>query len=192
MNLYEQINSKIIGRIAIRPAEAELLSKYAGKEGDYLDIGCLWGGTAILAALSKIENDVDGHVYTIDSMRGGYWAHGDPEVENEALSYTKVILNLRNFSVESRVDVLVADSNPLPLPKDVKPTVVLIDGDHRYEGCMTDWLNVKKLEPDYVLFHDYNTKHPGVTRVIDQVKEHDNEYKQIEIVDTMVVFERVQ
>jgi predicted O-methyltransferase YrrM len=32
--------------------------------------------------------------------------------------------------------------------------IVLIDGDHSYEGVKKDWLFVKSLKPDYVVFHD--------------------------------------
>lgn len=192
MNLYDEISRKIIGRVAVMPAEAEALSKYASLEGDYLEIGCLWGGTAILAALSKIENGVDGHIYTVDFMRGGFWVYGDPGADNEVPSYTKVVLNLKAFAVENRVSVIVSESSPLPLPKGVSPRVVMIDGDHRFEGCMTDWLNAKTLKPDYVMLHDYDEKHLGVMRAVDQITEHDSDYKLIEKINTLIVFEKDQ
>ena len=77
MNLYDRISNKMIGRLATFPEELDLLVKYTETEGDHLEIGCLWGGTAVLVALAKIKKKVSGHVYTVDFMQGGMWVKGD-------------------------------------------------------------------------------------------------------------------
>ena len=70
--VYANIVKHIRGRIATRPREAALLYETIEPGDLYLEVGCLWGGTAILAA-HKADR-----VITIDFMRGGYWETGDP------------------------------------------------------------------------------------------------------------------
>jgi cephalosporin hydroxylase len=192
MNLIERVNANIEGRMALfGDGEAVLLIKYASLEGDHVEIGCLWGGTAVLAALAKIEAGVKGKVYTIDFMTGGYWVHGDPCVKSRIPTYEDVINNLHKFGVEDSVTVVKTKSNPWPLDKKIKPITVLIDGGHSYEDCLIDWQNVKALEPDYVLIHDYNTdKHPGVQSVVDDVIFKDTDWQHIETVGTLIVFKK--
>ena len=53
MNIFDEINSKIKGRVALLSAkEAAALFQIAAIPGDHIDLGTLWGGTAILAALA--------------------------------------------------------------------------------------------------------------------------------------------
>lgn len=187
--LHVEINKRITGRLALTtPAESDLLYKYAGLDSDYLEIGCLWGGTAILAALAKINNGEPGHVYSIDYMQGGYWENGDPCADFRVPTLAKVKSNLKRFKVDKRVTILVQSSNPLTLPEGVLPRVVLIDGGHSYRACKDDWQNVKQLEPDFVLFHDYcSGKHPGVEMVVKEILQHDHEWVEVERVDTLIV-----
>lgn len=192
--LHEEINKRITGRLAlISPAESELLYKYASLDSDYLEIGCLWGGTAILAALAKINNGATGHVYTIDYMKGGYWDRGDPGAGNNKPTLAKVEKNLKRFDVDHRVTILVQSSNPLNLPETVMPRVVLIDGGHSYRSCKEDWENVKKLDPQFILIHDYNSHHhPGVAMVVNEILDHDHEWAEVEKADTLIVFGKAE
>lgn len=192
MNLYDRINSKMIGRLATFPEELDLLVKYTEIEGDHLEIGCLWGGTAILTALSKIKKKVSGHVYTVDFMQGGMWVKGDHEHGYEIPSLEKIMQNIKTFRVGKRVSVIVDKSNPLPIPKDVKPVTVLIDGDHREAGCLLDWMNANHLKPEYVLIHDCDEIHPGVQKVVEYITAHEPEWEMIEQAKSMVVFKRIK
>ena len=94
MNLYDHISKNITGRIAlISRLEAKVLERYTAREGDHVEIGCLWGATAILAALAKKEAKVEGHVYTIDKMSGGYWQTGDKGYYNRVPTKKTVMQN---------------------------------------------------------------------------------------------------
>lgn len=192
--LHAEINKRITGRLAlISTAESELLYKYAGLDSDYLEIGCLWGGTAILAALAKINNGAIGHVYTMDYMKGGYWENGDPGAGHKVPTLKKVQANLKRFKVERRVTILVQNSNPLKLPLSVYPRVVLIDGGHSYQSCKDDWENVKKLDPEFILIHDYcSGKHPGVEMVVKEVLQNDPEWREVEKADTLIVLSKAK
>lgn len=189
MNLYDHISKNITGRIAlISRLEAKVLERYTARAGDHVEIGCLWGATAILAALAKREAKVEGHVYTIDKMSGGYWETGDPGYSNRIPNRKTIMMNFDRTQTRHDITLIEALSDPWPLPETVKPTTVLIDGSHTYEGCKADWLNVKKLEPEFVLFHDYASgRHPGVQKVVDEILSGDPEWVMVEKADTLLI-----
>ena len=193
MNLYDHISKNITGRIAlISRLEAKVLERYTAREGDHVEIGCLWGATAILAALAKREAGVEGHVYTIDKMSGGFWQTGDTEYYNRVPTRKIVMQNFERTGTQHDITLVEALSNPWPLPDTVKPRTVLIDGSHTYEGCKQDWQNVKRLEPEFVLFHDYASgRHPGVQKAVDKIRSSEPEWKMIEQADSLVVFKRI-
>lgn len=189
--IYDEINKKITGRLALLSAEeADALYRITAIPGDHVDLGTLWGGTAVLAALAKQRAEAPGHIYTIDFMRGGYWATGDPSRGGLVPSEATIHQNLSLFGISGRVTVIKAPSHPWPLPEDVLPTSVLIDCDHSYEGCLRDWNKVRSLTPLFVAFHDYNAKtHPGVAKVVDEIASRDDQYRLIEQAGTLIIFE---
>ena len=189
MNLYDHISKNITGRIAlISRLEAKALERYTARAGDHVEIGCLWGATAILAALAKREAKVEGHVYTIDKMSGGYWETGDPGYSNRIPNRKTIMMNFDRTQTRHDITLIEALSDPWPLPETVKPTTVLIDGSHTYEGCKADWLNVKKLEPEFVLFHDYASgRHPGVQKAVDEILSGDPDWVMVEKADTLLI-----
>lgn len=193
MSLQDFVSKNITGRIAlVSRLEAEVLEKYAALQGDHVEIGCLWGATAILAALAKREAGVEGHVYTIDKMSGGFWQTGDTEYYNRVPTRKIVMQNFERTGTQHDITLVEALSNPWPLPDTVKPRTVLIDGSHTYEGCKQDWQNVKRLEPEFVLFHDYASgRHPGVQKAVDKIRSSEPEWKMIEQADSLVVFKRI-
>lgn len=191
MGLFEDINSKMTGRVALlSEKEAALLEQIAAIPGDHIDLGTLWGGTAILAALAKQQAGVKGKVYTVDFMQGGYWADGDPSAGGQRPSEAAIRGNLEKFGLVDQVTLIKAASDPWPVPASVHPTSVLIDCDHTYEGCFRDWKAVRALRPQFVAFHDFNpVTHPGVTMVVDVIMAGDDLYTLSRQAGTMVVFE---
>lgn len=194
MSLQDYVSKNITGRIAlISRLEADVLERYTARAGDHVEIGCLWGATAILAALAKKQAGAEGHVYTIDKMSGGYWETGDTGYYNRIPTRKTVVQNLERTGTQHDVTIIEAMSDPWPLPETVKPTTVLIDGSHTYEGCKQDWLNVKKLEPEYVLFHDYeSSRHPGVQKVVDEILKNDREWVKVEKADTLLILAKAR
>ncbi len=184
--------SGMTGRLALtRELEAECLAQFAAIPGDHVEIGCLWGGTALVAILAKKDADLPGDVYTIDTMTGGWWDTKDPEI-GEPPTFEAVKSNLRKFGVLKRVHVIRAKSDPWPLPETVKPTSIFIDGDHRYEGVSLDWKNASKIATKYILLHDYNSKnHPGVQKLVDEIAKRDPNWRYIKTYNSIAVFERV-
>ena len=152
-SLYEEITSKMTGRFAMQQEDAELIERViiAAGDGDYLEIGALYGGSVILAALVKQINGIKGDSYTIDPMIG-YYGGKDPGsgyVPSAAILQSNADL----FGVAIRL--IKAKSHPYPA-EDIAANVILIDGDHSAEACYIDWLNASKHSSKFVLFHDYH------------------------------------
>lgn len=176
------------GRMALASeAEAGLLAEIVRFcPGDHVEIGCLWGGTAVIAALAKNA----GRVITIDPMAGGWWDTEDP-VMRARPTPAAVLGNFQRFGVAHKISICMTKSHPWPLPDDVRPGTVLIDGDHAYEGALADWRSASRRAGNYILVHDYGTnRHPGVQRMVDEIAMSDPCWSELCRVDTLVVFER--
>lgn len=193
VTLYQEINAKITGRLALlSEAEADLLAQVVDIPGDHVEIGTLWGGTAILAALVKERKNRRGHVYTIDYMQGGYWQTGDPGCKNAVPTPTAILDNLCKFGIAHRVSVIKWSSYPWPLPERIRPASVLIDGGHDYSSVFHDWISVKALAPRFVCFHDVGKTHPDVLQVVNGIVEHDPSYKRAETAGSLAVYEAIR
>jgi hypothetical protein len=185
MTIYDDVSAKIIGRVAIQKAEADYLEKlYSDCRGLHVEIGTLWGGTAIHAALAKPA----GMVVTIDYMKLGYWDDGDPDVPGEKLSKGVIFANFDAFMVSDKIKVIEASSFPLPLDFDLIPETVFIDAGHDRSEVLQDWESVKDITQKYVIFHDYG-RLQGVTDAVDSIK--DKNWKLKEVFETLAIFERV-
>ena len=168
-NLYNYISKTIIGRLATPVDELRALYNAildAGP-GDHVEIGCLWGGTAIVAAIIKEQFNLPGHVYTIDPMAGGWWDTQDPAVKLQPTP-GRVLDNFVRFNVAHRISVIRCKSHPWPLPSDIHPVSIFIDGDHEYRGVKVDAQMVKKLGAKIIAFHDYDSIHTGVKQALDE------------------------
>lgn len=190
--LIDYVNKRLIGRIALNGvAEARLLIEMVEEPGLHIEIGCLWGGTAILATLAKKMNKAAGHVVSIDFMLGKFWNDEDPLIHKRPTPQD-VYMNMLRFGVEGEISVLRCSSYPFPLAGHIKPVTALIDGDHRKEGCIKDWTSLKDITEKYILFHDYDNFHAGVKHTVDELVRKDRDWKEIAQTDGLIVFERVK
>ena len=151
----------------------------------YLEIGTLWGGTAIIAALAGATK-----VITIDSMDGLRWHEPDPWFPDEMVTKERILANFHAFGVEDIIELIHAKSYPFPL-KNIYPDITLIDGGHE-EEVGHDWESVKDITKSMVLFHDYgNEKLPMITHVVNNVANVDPNWKLLGRVDCTAVLNRV-
>jgi len=179
----------MIGRLALASeAEAGLLAEIVRYcSGAHVEIGCLWGGTAIVAALAKAA----GAVITIDPMTGGWWDTLDPAVR-ERPTPAAVLDNFLMFDVAHKISIVREKSDPWPLPVELLPDTILIDGDHSYEGALADWRNAVIYARRYILVHDCDERHPGVQRMVEETAMSEPCWSELCRVETMIVFERVR
>lgn len=190
-DIVDRVNKRLIGRVALNgDDQALLLAETVAIPGIHTEVGCLWGGTAILAALAKQRANVSGHVFSLDVMMGGFWETEDPEVHKRPAP-SDIYENLLRLGVAGSVSVIRASSFPWPLADHLDPVTALIDGDHSYQGCLRDWESLKERVKWKIIFHDYHPYYPGVLKVIEEHVRPDRNWEECAQVGRMIVFKRL-
>lgn len=118
----------------------------------YLEIGCRWGGTFILTSeFLKLRNS-EINLFCCDLIN-----------MSEILS---------EYSESQRFEFLKMSSFGLSrneINQDID--LILIDGDHSYEGVKKDFEVALQFNPKYVVFHDITSSVcPGVVRFWNEIK----------------------
>ena len=150
----------------------------------YLEIGTLWGGTAIIAALAGAKK-----VITIDSMDGIRWSKPDPFYPDEMVTKQRILSNFHAFGIEDRVELIHAKSYPFPV-EDIYPDITLIDGGHG-EDVIDDRESVKDITKKIILMHDYRRGDlPMVAHVVDVLVRDNEDWEHVGIVDSTAVLKR--
>jgi len=122
-------------------------------DGDYLELGTFFGGSAILASLTKKKYGLKGDVYCIDDM----------ECLKEKRNAATVMHNAEKMGAS--IILKVAKTHPFPWPEK-RFNCSFIDAAHDFVSCLVDWINVRAVSTKYVLFHDYAPSYSGVVSVV--------------------------
>jgi hypothetical protein len=159
-----RVHKEIVGRVADSVDSLVNTGQYLRK-GDHLEIGTLFGGSAIFAALVKQDPELAGKVVCIDPLDGYYNNHpkGGPIDKGTGLSPSRELVeqNAEHFGVELEIVQALSDPFPLQLMGRVFSTAY-IDGDHWGDMPSRDWRNVKDIVTDFVIFDNYDRRHPAV------------------------------
>lgn len=171
--IIQRIHAEIVGRFVMPNTEAETLGEIVNQSGDgnYLDIGSLFGGSAILAALTKKEKNLGGKVICLDPLDGFYMGtkyHNERDISSGKLVNEETLQkNIDHFGVSDIVEVVAKKSYPLPDEiKAMKFSCVFIDGHHWKNFPTLDWHSAKELSTNFVIFHDCDQKHPSVQKAV--------------------------
>lgn len=149
------------GRIAMSEQDLDVIREAVKGKESYVEIGVLWGGSLIEAALAEPKL----RCWGIDPFIGYYggvdaWAGGEtPTIE-------AVKENLEAAGVSDRVTLVKSKSDPF-LVKGMTFDVGLIDGDHGEDAVRQDWQNLKDI-CEVVLFHDIDD--PAVNCVLESIE----------------------
>ena len=141
------------------PEELKFLVELAGKANSILEIGSRFGECLEMMARRMGK----GRVVSVDLPGIQPWGYPDSE-------YT---LRQRMYNLQSEFDahLFIGDSSDPDIVSAVTALgpfdLVFIDGDHRYEGVKTDWINYGPLGK-VVVFHDI-VKHPDGAKNAPQV-----------------------
>ena len=170
------VERDIKGRVANkfggqRTDSVEVVMEYVlraggGRGGNHLEIGTLFGGSAIAVALAKKKYNQPGMVVCVDPLNG-YYQDKQPEPSmidspsGVAVTPETLFENILKFGVRDRILVLGAKSEAI-VNLDMKFTTAYIDGDHEGDAPLEDWELVKDKVSRFVIFDNYGEEYPSV------------------------------
>ena len=158
---------ELIGRFAVSSEGfIDFLSRYIEGTKDYIEIGTLFGGSAIIAGLN-----CSGKVYCIDPL-DGYYGTGKPDSSCDKLPSEKIVKeNWAKFGLApERLEIFSHKHPPFPPSlQDKRFDVAYIDGGHKYEETMADWLALKDKVNKYIIFD--NTEKGSVSSVFTEAQK---------------------
>ena len=156
---HTKVKAYMKGRLACSPETAVLLQKMVLQyDGDYVEIGTLFGGSLVLAGMLS-----EGSLYAIDPL-DGYYRSGKIDRSTGLLPSKEIVeANLRTFGVKATIFQQHHPPWPEAL-KDHRFGVGFIDGNHTYEGCLADYEQLKG-RCKCLVFD--NTEKPSVHKVVD-------------------------
>lgn len=201
--LINYVENNIVGRIANKVhdrrtynLELLLLHVILAGDGNYIEIGSLFGGSAIPVALLKDKLGQSGFVFCIDPLDGYYkkYAPRDDMVDTQsgvAVTPNTLFENIKNFGVEGRIFVMCQYSTEVKIYENLKFSVAFIDGDHKGDVPTLDWLLVKDHVTDYVIFDNYDNTHPEVIKAGKKASD-DPEWKEVYNHDITYVVQRIK
>ncbi|GAF92084.1 unnamed protein product [marine sediment metagenome] len=148
---------RVTGWPMMPSAAGNLLMEYVEKtEGDYIEIGSAFGGSAIMAGLAM--GDRPGTVFCIDPFMG------TNEFELD-MRLTVFWSNIQNWGIKQRVIAFRHVHPPFPVSIHFhKFSVGLIDGDHHQLAPFRDFIALNDRVTDYLLFD--NTEKDAVSETI--------------------------
>jgi hypothetical protein len=143
----------LIGRAALFGDDAKVLHKICSLGKTYVEIGTLFGGSACVAGLAGCE------VFCIDPLDGYYATkhniQANPDQTTRMVPSVEIVR--KNWELcgldQRKLHIFPQLHPPWPASIDRKFDIGLIDGDHRYEGAMLDYLGMGP-RVNYLMFHD--------------------------------------
>ena len=139
----------------MRRHDPEVLYEIVSRGKTYVEIGTMWGGSAVVAGLAGCE------VHCIDPWKKG--ASPDDVMENwvsSGLNPDKLFLYKQYHP---------------PWPAGIQNRefdIGMIDGNHKDPQPQLDWDGIKSYVSKYILFHDINS-YTGIERVFREAAETD-------------------
>jgi len=122
------------GRTAMADDDLDLLRAMVQDMETYIEIGTLWGGSVITAALANEKLQC----VCIDPFQG-YYGGIDKWSEDSYPTFNKVLQNITAAGLSARIALVQGYSKPFPMPRGYQFDCGLIDGDHTPEMVKHDW-----------------------------------------------------
>lgn len=135
----------------------------------YLEIGVLWGGSI----MALYESGFSGNVYGCDIYKGYYGDSNDSDMHKQT-----VIDNCKKYKTQPIL--LQGDSKNKQYQQYIENyglkniDVLLIDGDHSYEGAYSDFCLFSKFVRNKALILFDNYEDPGVKKAVEKALTHNN------------------
>ena len=198
--IVKDVEENIIGRVANkigsrRTQSTEILLEFVEKAGggNHLEIGTLFGGSAIAVALLKQRLNRSGIVICIDPLNG-YYNDGTPDFidtqSGKAVTPEVLFENIKRFGVGQRIVVMQAKSVPCPDFINIKFSTAYIDGEHESGVPLKDWICIKDIVTRFVIFDNYADTHPDVQNA-GRIAKNNPDWREVYDEDITYVVERI-
>ena len=157
-----QVAERMFGRMAGLPHDYGILCStvYQSGGGVWVDIGVLYGASAIMMALTMKTFHLPGTVYAVDPLDGYYGKLVEPPVTKELFEG-----NVERLGVGEFIFTVAKKSRPWPLEKKII-TGAYIDGDHDGIAPLMDFNSCVLSGAEYAVFDNYELKYPDVRRAV--------------------------
>lgn len=169
----------------VRVLATQSLFDKPGRRVELIEIGSLFAIAAGAIELSCRHLDGTLHMTLIDPLFG-YYGNGEPDpVTGMAVTKSNLEENLRRMGCTGNT-ILIQDLSEAQATLDAIPPdsadIVIIDGDHLYEGVERDFRNyAPRIRPGgLIVFDDYGVKEwPDVKRFVDSVVDKDPSFEVV-------------
>jgi len=154
---------EFIGRACFCTGRGRLFDKYLAGCQDYIEIGTLFGGSAVEAG-----QRVSGEVHCVDPLYGYNGEQGRTDPECGLIPSPAIVRkNWQSAGLaQDRLFLHIQKTPPLPTSLAGRMfDVAYIDGDHSVEGAMSDWKLLRDRVRKFILFDDINNK-PAVRHAV--------------------------
>ena len=139
-------------------------------DGDYIEVGSLYGGSAITAALTKKEFKLGGDVFCID-----------PHPRN-------IYKQAESFGVNDRIIVYSGLLEEFLEKSEGKFSCAFIDGDHRPPHPLEDAQRLFGRLNGYLIFDDYDKSEIGVQKAVERIIHMHWLWRLVHCSDAIVIF----
>ena len=191
--IVQYVDDNIVGRLANKSGDFKLdnvdtMLRFVAEAGggNHLEIGTLFGGSAIAGALLKEELSQSGIIVCIDPLDGYY---GGADLSGVPVTVETLFQNIDMFNVGNRILVMQAYSQ-MCIAMGIDFSTAYIDGDHKHGTPLDDWMYVKDIVNKYVIFDNWNYGLPDVERAC-RIADSDPEWRCIYSSGITYVVERI-
>lgn len=167
--------TKVLAERGGRAADSGISLPFLGSmaalagDGDHVDIGALYGASALTVALTKKKLGLKGDVYCIDPYnaeeRDAIVSGGAGLSSPVSATAEELLKNAEHFGIELKL--IQKYSHPWPEElKDNTFATAYIDGAHGGDGPMNDFLNLRGRVTDYIGTDNMEEEYPDVVRMV--------------------------
>ena len=140
---------------------------YQGQKNDVVEIGVFKGSSTTWLAMGARRSGFR-RLIAVDLFTG------TPQWGESWDTYEEFMTRMRRNGLEKFIRVERGDSKEVSrrLGKDVRISILHIDGDHSYEGARADVDHYVSFldEGGIIILDDHDPVHPGVIRVVEELK----------------------
>lgn len=180
LKITEEVIKNIEGRAADGGISIPFLASMvaAAPDGDHVEIGSLFGASAIAVALMKKELGHKGKVYCIDPYneeeRAQMVRASTPEVEQLLSGNPEMLMkNAEKFDIELELIQTYSD----PWPKELENNqfvTAYIDGDHLGDAPSKDFENLRGRVAWYIGTDNFEEEYPSVVKMVMDASDTDD------------------